>query len=163
MEFTDIMAQMGAIARQFVGGCERHQWSIEPEWIFSTHGLVNGTGMCVDTFTQAGDGCVVHPSLPRILQSDLSLKRKIVECPLALENGKYVFDFAHYDTLMTGNGACSFYALPIIRGRVWSEKELHDVADFASHDLIIVSDEIHHDLIYHGHKHTIFSSGSVRR
>ena len=139
---------------------ERHQWSIEPEWIFSTHGLVNGTGMCVDTFTQAGDGIVLFTPVYHAFFKVISAsKRKIVECPLALENGKYVFDFAHYDTLMTGNERMLILCSPHNPGgRVWSEKELHDVADFAKrHDLIIVSDEIHHDLIYPGHKHTIFS------
>ncbi|MCY4180214.1 MAG: aminotransferase, partial [Litoreibacter sp.] len=36
----------------------RHGWSVAPEWIFSTHGLVNGTAMCIDAFSNPGDGIV---------------------------------------------------------------------------------------------------------
>ena len=38
---------------------ERHGWQIEPSWVFSTHGLVNGTGLCVDAFTQPGEGVIL--------------------------------------------------------------------------------------------------------
>ena len=37
----------------------RHGWKIDPEWVFTTHGLVNGTAMCVDAFTKPGDGVVL--------------------------------------------------------------------------------------------------------
>ena len=37
----------------------RHGWTVEPEWVFTTHGLVNGTAMCVDAFTNPGDGVVL--------------------------------------------------------------------------------------------------------
>ena len=37
----------------------RHGWKIQPEWIFTTHGLVNGTAICVEAFSKPGDGIVL--------------------------------------------------------------------------------------------------------
>ena len=37
----------------------RHNWDVPREGIFTTHGLVNGTAMCIDTFTQPGDGVIL--------------------------------------------------------------------------------------------------------
>ena len=37
----------------------RHNWEIDTSWIFTTHGLVNGTGLCIDAFTKPGDGIIL--------------------------------------------------------------------------------------------------------
>jgi cystathionine beta-lyase len=74
---------------------------------------------------------------------------------MPIENGRYVMDFDAYDAQMTGNEKMVILCSPHNPGgRVWSEKELQGVADFAKrHNLILVSDEIHHDLVYPGHSH----------
>lgn len=134
----------------------RHGWSVERDWIFSTHGLVNGTGMCVDAFTQPGDGVVlftpVYHAFAKVIKA---AGRKVVECPLVVENGQYVMDFDAYDAQMTGAERMVILCSPHNPGgRVWSKAELCAVADFAKrHDLILVSDEIHHDLVMPGNTH----------
>ena len=74
---------------------------------------------------------------------------------MPIEDGRYVMDFAAYDAQMTGNEKMVILCSPHNPGgRVWSKDELQGVADFAKrHDLILVSDEIHHDLVYPGHSH----------
>ena len=135
----------------------RHGWNIQPEWIFTTHGLVNGTAMCVDTFTNPGDGVVlftpVYHAFARVISAN---NRKVVECELVNSNGRYEMDFAAYDAQMTGNEKMVVLCSPHNpSGRVWSKAELQGVADFAKrHDLILVSDEIHHDLVFAGNTHT---------
>ncbi len=136
---------------------ERHGWTVDPAAIFTTHGLVNGTAMCIDAFTQPGDGVVlftpVYHAFARVISA---AGREVVEMPLANINGRYEYDFDAYDAAMTGNEKMLVLCSPHNpSGRVWTREELEDVAAFAKrHDLILVSDEIHHDLVMPGSTHT---------
>ncbi|GAA6165805.1 pyridoxal phosphate-dependent aminotransferase [Pelagimonas sp. KU-00592-HH] len=134
----------------------RHGWKVDPGAIFTTHGLVNGTGMCVDAYTQPGDGVVlftpVYHAFARVISA---AGRQVVECQLVNNDGRYEMDFDAYDAQMQGHEKMVILCSPHNPGgRVWSREELQGVADFAKrHDLILVSDEIHHDLVYPGHTH----------
>lgn len=135
---------------------ERHGWQVEPEWIFSTHGLVNGVAMCLQAYTDPGDSVVlftpVYHAFARVIRA---MGRKVVECPLVLENGRYVMDVDEYDALMTGAEKMVILCSPHNPGgRVWSKAELQAVGGFAErHDMVLVSDEIHNDLVMPGHTH----------
>lgn len=135
----------------------RHGWQVQPDWIFTTHGLVNGTAMCVDAFTKPGDGVVlftpVYHAFARVITS---AGRQVVECAMPIENGRYTLDFEAFDAKMTGNETMLVFCSPHNPGgRVWSKAELEGVAAFAKqHDLVLVSDEIHHDLVMPGNTHT---------
>ena len=135
----------------------RHGWRIEDPWIFTTHGLVNGTAMCLDAYTEPGDGIVlttpVYHAFARVIRA---AGRQVVEMPLALKGGRYEMDLDAWDAAMTGAERMLILCSPHNPGgRVWSARELRGVADFARrHDLILVSDEIHHDLVMPGHRHT---------
>ncbi len=128
----------------------RHGWTVDPAHIFTTHGLVNGTSMCVDAFSGPGEGVVlftpVYHAFAKVIKA---AGRKVVECPLVNNDGRYEMDFDAYDALMTGNEKIVVLCSPHNPGgRVWSRDELQGVADFARrHDLVLVSDEIHHDLV----------------
>jgi len=134
----------------------RHGWQVEPEAIFTTHGLVNGTAMCIDAYTQPGDGVVlmtpVYHAFARVISA---AGRQVVECPLAMEDGHYKMDFDRWDAMMTGAERMLILCSPHNPGgRVWTAEELRGVAEFCRrHDLILVSDEIHHDLVFPGHRH----------
>jgi cystathionine beta-lyase len=134
----------------------RHGWAVEREHIFTTHGLVNGTSMCVDAFTKPGDGVVlmtpVYHAFARVIKG---AGRNVVECPLVNVNGHLEMDFAAWDAKMTGAEKLLILCSPHNPGgRVWSKAELAAVADFCvRHNLILVSDEIHHDLVMPGQKH----------
>ncbi|AYF02087.1 putative C-S lyase [Paracoccus yeei] len=131
----------------------RHGWSVEPEWILTAHGLVNGTALCVDTFTAPGDAVVlmtpVYHGFARVIRA---AGRGITEFPLVVEDGEYRMDWEGWAGLMTGREKMLVLCSPHNPGgRVWSEAELRQVAEFcAAHDLILVSDEIHHDLVLPG-------------
>ncbi len=134
----------------------RHGWHIDPAWIFTTHGLVNGTAMCVDAFTNPGDGIVlftpVYHAFAKVINA---AERRVVECELVNNDGRYEMDFSAYDAQMTGNERMVILCSPHNPGgRVWTRAELQAVAAFAKrHELILVSDEIHHDLTMPGHTH----------
>ncbi|MGI3169569.1 MalY/PatB family protein [Pseudooceanicola sp. C21-150M6] len=139
----------------------RHGWEVDPGHIFSTHGLVNGTGLCVEAYTQPGDGVVMFtPIYHAFFRVIHAAGRKVVECPLALDDGRYGFDFDAYDRQMTGNEKLLVFCSPHNPGgRVWTREELEGVLEFARrHDLIIVSDEIHHDLVLPGNRHIPFAT-----
>ncbi|MES2145465.1 MAG: PatB family C-S lyase [Pseudomonadota bacterium] len=135
----------------------RHGWQVEAGHIFTTHGLVNGTSMCVDTYTSPGDHVVlttpVYHAFARVIKA---AGRGVTECPLTLTGDRIAMDFAAWDSVMTGRERMFILCSPHNPGgRVWTAAELRGVADFCiRHDLILVSDEIHHDLVMPGHTHT---------
>lgn len=134
----------------------RHGWAVDRDQIFTTHGLVNGTGLCIDAFTAPGDGVVlmtpVYHAFARVIRA---AGRKVVECPLKVVDGRQQMDFDAWDARMTGAERLLILCSPHNPGgRVWTAGELQGVAAFCTrHDLILVSDEIHHDLIYPGQRH----------
>lgn len=138
----------------------RHGWQVDPSHIFTTHGLVNGTGLCVDAFTAPGDGVVLMtPVYHAFARTIRAAGREVVECHLALRDGRYEMDFAAWDAQMTGREKMLILCSPHNPGgRVWTRAELQATADFCRrHDLILVSDEIHHDLLFPGQKHTVMA------
>ncbi|GAA5074376.1 pyridoxal phosphate-dependent aminotransferase [Roseibacterium beibuensis] len=134
----------------------RHGWTVDPDWIFTTHGLVNGTAMCLDAFTKEGDGVVlftpVYHAFAKVIRAS---NRDLRELQMPIEDGTYRLDFEAFDAQMTGNEKMLVFCSPHNPGgRVWTREELEGVAEFARrHDLIVVSDEIHHDLVMPGQSH----------
>lgn len=136
----------------------RHNWEIDTSWIFTTHGLVNGTGLCIDAFTKPGDGIILFtPVYYQFSNLVESARRKVVECPLKLIDNQYHFDFVTYERNLSGDEKMVILCSPHNPGgRVWTKNELQEVAKFAKkHDLVLVSDEIHHDLVYPNKSHTV--------
>jgi cystathionine beta-lyase len=135
----------------------RHGWEVARGDIFTTHGLVNGTALCVDAFTAPGDAVVlttpVYHAFARVIKA---AGRDVRELPLSMATGRQEMDFAAWDGLMTGNERMFILCSPHNPGgRVWSPAELAGVAEFCTrHDLVLVSDEIHADLVMPGAKHT---------
>ena len=136
----------------------RHGWDVEAAAILTTHGLVNGTALCVDAYTRPGDAVVlmtpVYHAFARVIAG---AGRQVVECPLALRDGRHEMDFAAWDAQMDGSARMLILCSPHNPGgQVWTVDELRGVADFCvRHDLVLVSDEIHHDLVYPGQKHSV--------
>lgn len=134
----------------------RHDWAVDADAIFTTTGLVNGVGMCLDTFTKPGDGIVlftpVYHAFAKVIRN---AGREVVECEMRDTDGRYAMDFEAYDEQMTGTEKMVILCSPHNPGgRVWSQDELQAVADFAKrHGLLILSDEIHHDLVFPGYTH----------
>jgi cysteine-S-conjugate beta-lyase len=136
----------------------RHGWDVQPDWIFTTHGLVNGTALCIQSFTKPGDGVIlmtpVYHAFARIITA---AGREVVECPLVMEGGLAQLDIQAWEARLTGRETMLILCSPHNPGgRVWTADELRAIADFCiRHDLILVSDEIHHDLVYPGQTHTV--------
>ena len=137
----------------------RHGWQVKPDWVLTAHGLVNGTAICIDALTRPGDGVVlmtpVYHAFARVIRA---AGRQVVEMPLAQEGSAYQLDLDGWAGRLTGNERMMILCSPHNPGgRVWSADELRGIADFCRrHDLVLVSDEIHHDLVMPGApRHTV--------
>ncbi len=134
----------------------RHGWDVDPDTILTTNGLVNAVGLCVDAFTDPGDAVVlftpVYHAFARVVRA---AGRSVTECPMPQEQGLYRLDLADAASRLTGREKMLILCSPHNPGgRVWSADELRAVADFArANDLVLVSDEVHHDLVMPGHRH----------
>ncbi|SEB38680.1 MalY/PatB family protein [Rhodobacter sp. 24-YEA-8] len=141
----------------------RHGWKPDPSHIFTTHGLVNAVGLCLQAFTQPGDGVVlmtpVYHAFARTIRAS---GREVVECALNNNAGRYELDIAAWDAQLTGRETMLILCSPHNPGgRVWTAAELREIADFATrHDLILVSDEIHFDLTYPGQRHIVMPNAA---
>lgn len=134
----------------------RHGWDIEHDWIIPTHGLGNAIAMAIHTFTDPGEGVVIFSPVYHEFAAKIArAERRLVECPLVESAGKYTLDFDAYDAQMTGDEKLLIWCSPHNPiGRIWSAEEIRAVCDFArQHDLILISDEIHQDIVSPGHKH----------
>ena len=138
----------------------RHQWQIQPDTVLSVHGIVNAIALAIQAYTKPKDGIIifspVYHAFARVINAS---GRSLVESPLVKDiNGKYKMDMDATTDLLTGNEKMLILCSPHNPGgRVWSIKELEQVAEFAErHNLLVVSDEIHHDLVYDGYVHTPF-------
>ena len=134
----------------------RHDWEINQDWIVTTCGLGNALAMTIDVFSKPGEGVIVFSPAYHAFASKIhNAERVLVECQMVNDDGYYRLDFDAYDQQMTGNEKLIFLSSPHNPGgRVWTKQELKDLAAFAQrHDLILVSDEVHHDLIYPGAEH----------
>ncbi|PID36322.1 MAG: aminotransferase [Rhodobacterales bacterium] len=134
----------------------RHGWTVDPGDIFTTAGVVNGVGMCLHAFTEPGDGIVLTTPVYHAFASTITAAgREVTECALTNNAGHYEMDFERWETELTGRETMFVLCSPHNPGgRVWTREELEGVVDFcAKHDLILVSDEIHHDLTMPGQTH----------
>jgi cystathionine beta-lyase len=135
---------------------ERRGWPVEDHWIFTTNGLVNGTALCVDAFTRPGEGVVMFtPIYHAFFRVIRAAGREVIELEMALEDGRYELDFDAYEDQLPDNARMLVLCSPHNPGgRVFTRAELERIAEFArKHDLIIVSDEIHCDLLMPGQTH----------
>jgi len=133
----------------------RHGWTVDPNWIFSTHGLCNAIGLILQTFTEPDDGVVLFTPVYHVFAKLIRAGgRQVVECPLSNIDGRFEMDFDAYEAQMTGREKLLILCSPHNPGgRIWTTEELRRVADFCErHDLLLVADEIHHDLVYPGQK-----------
>lgn len=135
----------------------RHSWTLDPDHVLSTNGMVNAVGLAIDAFSSPGDGVViftpVYHAFKRVIDAS---ERTLIDCPLRLQDGRYRMDFDAYEATIPDTARIVILCSPHNPGgQVWHLDELRGLADFAQrHDLIVLSDEIHHDLVYPGHTHT---------
>jgi len=139
----------------------RHNWEIKEEWIVTTPGVVNALYAAVRAYTEIGDGVIIMPPVYHPFFSAIELsKRTLVTNPLINNMDRYEIDFEDLEikTSDPRNKVLLFCSPHNPVGRVWKEDELTRVAEIClRNNVLIVSDEIHFDLIMPEHRHTVFA------
>ena len=135
----------------------RHGIKVDPAWVSPTPGIVSGLGLILQAVSAPDDEVVVFPpayhAFRRIIRAN---ERRILDAQLVESAGRYVMDLDALRERLTPRTKVVFLCSPHNPGgNVWSGNELRALAALcAERDLILVSDEIHCDLVFAGAKHT---------
>lgn len=139
----------------------RYGQETKNEWVVFSPRINMALNMAVETFTNEGDGIVLHTPAYTALQNAVEkYNRVMIESPLVLENGRYKMDFQQLRRNLDdkkAQGVCAKIMLLCNphnpTGRVWEIEELQEVVDICKeYDLLLISDEIHEDFVKKGHK-----------
>lgn len=141
----------------------RHNFKVKKEWIVCSNGVVSAIYDCVKAFTKEDDGIIVFtPVYYPFYSSIKNNNRKIIECEmLKNENNYYEIDFEKFEKLANDekNKLLIFCSPHNPLGRVWKREELEKIGNIAlKNNLIIISDEIHSDLIMPNYRHTVLQT-----
>ena len=141
----------------------RYNWETKSEWLINTPGVVNAFFQAVKAFTQPGDGVIIMtPVYYPFYMAVEKNERNIVKNPLILnKEGKYEIDFNDLkEKAKVSNNKLLILSNPHNPvGRVWTEEELRKVGEIClENNVLVVSDEIHCDLIMPGYRHTTFAN-----
>lgn len=134
-----------------------HNWKTKPEWISFSPGIVPAINLLVMAFTQPGDGIIIQPPVYFPFFSAVENHgRKLVLNPLRYENGGYFMDFTDLEARIDGNTRMLILCNPHNpTGNTWSPDVLRRLGEICiKNNVILISDEIHADLVYSGHRHT---------
>ena len=144
---------------------EQHGYTPAAGSLVMTPGVVFALAMAVQSFTAPGDAILIqqpvyYPFGAIIREND----RQLVNCPLALRDGHYEIDFVKLEQCIVKSNVKLFLLCnphnPV--GRVFTREELSTLATIClQHHVLIVADEIHHDFVRPGFRHTTLASLSA--
>jgi cystathionine beta-lyase len=135
---------------------ERHKLRVDPAWVSPVPGIVSGLGLVLQAVSEPGDEIVVFPpayhAFRRII---LANQRRILDAQLTETDGRYFMDLDTLSKKLTPRTKAVFFCSPHNPGGVlWTPDEIRALAALCElHNLILVSDEIHCDLVFAGEKH----------
>ena len=141
---------------------KHHDWEPQEKWLIKTPGIVFALAMAVKAYTEPGDGVLVQ--LPVYYPFSEVIEdngRRVVSNTLYLgEDNRYHIDFEDFERKIKEEKIKLFFLCsphnPV--GRVWTREELTTLGDICvKNNVIVVSDEIHHDFIWKG-THEVFAN-----
>lgn len=135
---------------------KRHGWNIKKEWLVYSPGVVTSLNLSVMSFTRPGDSVIIQsPVYPPFFSVVKNNDRIIALNPLIEESGNYSIDFESLEKEMAAGSKMMILCSPHNPvGRVWTKSELDKLAQLCEkYGVLMVSDEIHSDLILPGNKH----------
>lgn len=140
----------------------RHAWSIERDWIIYTSGVVPALSAIIKALTQPGDRVLVQTPVYNCFFSSIRNNGcEVVSSPLVFADNTYTMD---YDDLERKAADPKVKLMLLCNphnpaGRVWTREELLRSGEICRrHGVLVVSDEIHCELVFHGHEYTPFAS-----
>lgn len=135
----------------------RHRLKIDPAWVSQTPGVVSGLGLILQAVTEPGDEVVVFPPAYHAFRRIIVANDRVIhDAQLVLRQGRYEMDLEALGASLTPRTKIVFFCSPHNPGgNVWSVEEIRALASFCiERNLILVSDEIHCDLVLNGARHT---------
>ncbi len=134
----------------------KHGWKIDKEMITSSPGVVSAVTMLIMALSEPGDKVIVQP--PVYFPFFTSIKgsgRKMIENPLIIKEGRYTFDFENLKQIIDSKTKLLILCSPHNPGgMVWTLEELKELSRICiENGIVIISDEIHCDLVFKGNKH----------
>lgn len=139
----------------------RHRWSIDKEWIVFCPGVVPALSFIVQAFTEPGDKVAIQtPVYPPFYSVVTDHGRELVQNPLKEQDGYYTMDLEALEQSLDDQVKLFILCSPHNPvGRVWRREELEAVAKLCmERGILMVSDEIHADLVYEEGTHIPFAS-----
>ena len=139
----------------------RYGWDFGREAISWAPGVVAGLSFAVMGLTKPGDHIIIQtPVYKPFYRTVEEAGRIIAKNPLVYENGRWTMDFDGLEKMITPTCRTLILCSPHNPvGRVWSREELERLADIAKRkNMIIISDEIHQDLVYSDARHICIGS-----
>ncbi|MFD1205452.1 MalY/PatB family protein [Sporosarcina contaminans] len=136
---------------------ERHGWETKNEWMLFHHGVVPAIATVVETFTNEGDNILItSPVYPPFFNVPGHQQRNIVECRMIEEDGNYTIDFEEFERCLKKDVKLFILCNPHNpAGIVWSNEELKQMLELCNkYNVLVLSDEIHADLVLPGSVHT---------
>ena len=139
----------------------RHNYKIQNDWIVFTSGVCTALSYAVDALTPENSEVLVPtPVYHHFFSAIENVNRTVKSVPLKQdESGRYTYDFEALEQAVTEKTSAIMLCSPHNPvGRVWDKEELEEMAKFClKHDILVIDDEIHHDLTF-DKKHTVFCS-----
>ena len=132
----------------------RHGWTVDPDWIVTTQGLGNAIALSLQLWSEPGDAAAIFtPVYHEFAHKITRAGRVVTTCPLVRDGDSYALDLDDAKARLTGREKLLIWCSPQNpSGRVWTSDELRAVAGFArDNGMLLISDEIHHDLVYRDH------------
>ena len=136
---------------------QRHSWNLEKEWICFSPGIVPALNICTLAFTGEGDSIIVQPPVYFPFFSAVeSHGRRLIYNQLVESGGSWEMDFGNLKKCIDPKTKMIIISNPHNPvGRVWSPEELTELAEICmKNDILILSDEVHCDLVLPGYRHT---------
>lgn len=140
---------------------KRHNWDVKREWIKFAPGVVPGLNIILQSFTKPGDEVIIQtPIYPPFYSVIKNSGCQVVKNPLKCVKGRYEMDFDNLRRCISNKTRLIILCSPHNPvGRVWSKEELTELGKIAlENNIIVVSDEIHGDLVYSPNVHTVFAT-----
>ncbi|MEM7427707.1 MAG: PatB family C-S lyase [Pseudomonadota bacterium] len=144
----------------------RHRWEVAAGHILRAPNALNSLAIAATLFSGPGEGIIVQPPVffdfYDIIQEN---GRTLVRNPLTLKDGRYEIDFEHLETVARRPGNRLLFLCnphnPV--GRAWRADELKRLGEIClRHDVLVVADELHGDIVYPGHTYVPFASVDAR-
>ncbi|MBE3131082.1 MAG: putative C-S lyase, partial [Acidobacteria bacterium] len=139
----------------------RHGWDVRKDWMAKSPGIVPALNYAVRAFTKPGDGVIIQtPVYFPFYHAVENNGRRLVRNPLRFDGRRYTMDFGDLERKLDEGGRMLILCSPHNPvGRVWTQEELEGLGRIAvERDLLVVSDEIHADLVYSGHRHHVLAA-----